>query len=112
MYPPALAEPLRRRGHDVAAVAERPELRALPDPDLFEAAQLERRAVVTENIGDFAAIASGYDQLGREHFGVVFIDPTKFPRGNRRTIGRMVRALDRMLGEHPGEGAASLRHWL
>lgn len=35
-----------------------------------------------------------------------------YPRGNTRTIGRMIAALDGLLGQHPDEAPASLRHWL
>src|SRR6476646_9414191 len=52
MYPASLAEQLRLRGHDVSAVTERPELRSLPDADVFAVAQQEGRAVMTENIAD------------------------------------------------------------
>jgi hypothetical protein len=48
---------------------------------------------VTENIGDFSAIADAADQRGQSHYGLVLVDPDKYPRGNRRTIGRMVRQL-------------------
>jgi predicted nuclease of predicted toxin-antitoxin system len=53
MCPAAVADQLRGRGHEVSAITERPELRSLPDADLFAVAQQERRAVVTENIADF-----------------------------------------------------------
>ena len=112
MCPAAIAEQLRRDGGEAVAVVERPELRTLPDPELFEAAQAERRAVVTENIGDFARIADAYDHAGRDHYGVVFLDPGKFPRGNRRTIGRMVKALGSLVAAHPEHRSTSLRHWL
>ncbi len=112
MYPPAIAAQLRRHGHDVDAVTERAELRALPDPDLFSVAHQERRAIVTENIVDFSGIADGHDARGEHHHGLVFVDPAKYPRGSRRTIGRTVTALARLLREQPGRQATSLRHWL
>lgn len=111
MYPGTIAAELRRRGHDVEAVTDRPDLRSLPDPDLFEAAQQERRAVVTENIADFSILADAADQANRPHYGLVLIDPAKHPRGERRTIGRLVGALDQMLNDHPEHAATSLRHW-
>jgi hypothetical protein len=111
MYPAVLAEQLRRRGSDVSAVAERPELRSLSDADVFAACQRERRALVTENIADFVPIADGADQRGETHFGLVLIDPVKDPRGRRRTIGRLVTSLDRILREHPRDRATSLRYW-
>lgn len=112
MYPPAIAEQLGLRGHDAAAVAARGELRALSDPDLFATAQDERRAIATENISDFTSIADAYDQRGQLHYGLVLVDPGKYPRGEKRTIGRMVTAIDSMLREHPGEEPTSLRSWL
>lgn len=64
MYPAALADQLRNRGHDVSAVTERREFRSLPDADLFAVAQQERRALVTENIADFIPIVVGADERG------------------------------------------------
>jgi predicted nuclease of predicted toxin-antitoxin system len=112
MYPPSIAEQLRSRGHDVEAVTERPQLRALADPELFAVAQRERRAVLTENIADFSALADDHDRRGDPHHGLVLADPGSYPRGRQRTIGRIVTTLERLLGEHPGDEAESLRHWL
>jgi hypothetical protein len=112
MYPAAIAEQLRGRGHDVDAVTARAELRSLPDTDLFAAAQHERRAIVTENIGDFSSIADAADQRRHTHHGLILVDPAKYPRGNRRTIGRLVTQLDRLLQDHPRDDATSLRHWV
>lgn len=112
MYPAAVADQLRTRGHDVSAVTERPELRSLPDGDVFPVAQTEQRAVVTENIGDFTAIVVDVDLRSVGHFGLVLIDPVKYPRGQRRTIGRLVTHLDRLLREHRSTEATSARFWL
>lgn len=112
MYPTAIAEQLRGRGHDIDAVTARAELRSLPDGDVFAVAQQERRAVVTENGGDFSSIADAADQRGLTHHGLVLVDPAKYPRGNRRTIGRLVTQLDRLLNDHPRGDATSSRHWL
>jgi hypothetical protein len=112
MYPTAIAEQLRRRGHPVDAVTERAELRGLPDADLFSTAWHERRAIVTENIVDFNGLADEHDARGTLHHGLVFVDPAKYPRGSRRTTGRMVTALERLLRENPAHKATSLRHWL
>lgn len=112
MYPHSIAEQLGGKGQDVHAVTARGELRALGDVELFARAQEERRAVVTENIADFCRIADEEDRCNRAHHGLVLVDPASYPRGESRTIGRMVRALDRLLGEHPGERADSRRDWL
>lgn len=112
MYPHTIAEQLRRHDHDVDAVTLRTELRALPDPEIFATAQQEMCAVVTENIADFSDIADGYDRRGHAHHGLVLVDPGKYQRGHPRTVGRLVRELDRLLREHPENEADSLRHWL
>jgi len=112
MYPPAIAEQLRGRGHDVDAVTARAELRALTDEGLFVVAQEERRAVVTENVADFCPIADRFDQRGKLHHGLIPVHPAKYPRGDPRTIGRMVTALEELLAKHHSEEATSLRHWL
>lgn len=112
MYPPAIAEQLRDRGHDVEAVTEHAELRALADTDIFALAQQEQRAVVTENIDDFSIIANGCDQRGQAHHGLVLVPAGSHPRGSPETIGRMITELDRLLGEHPETTPTSARHWL
>ncbi len=112
MYPPAIAEQLRRRGHDVDAAAARGELRMLADPDIFATAQREQRAVVTENVADFCVIADGHDRHGESHHGLVLVNPGRYSRGDPRTIGRMVTALEQLLDEHPETTPTSLRHWL
>lgn len=109
MYPPAIAEQLRARGHDVEAVTERSELRALPDEEIFAVAQDEHRAVVTENVVDFLPIADRREARGTPHHGLILVDPAKYRRGDASTIGRMVSTL---LGESTGEAPASARRWL
>jgi hypothetical protein len=112
MYPHTIAQQLRRRKHDVEAVTLRTELRALPDPEIFALAQREARALVSENIADFSNIADELDRRGKDHHGLVLIDPAKYRRGHPPTVGRIVTALDRLLRERPDERAQSLRHWL
>ena len=112
MYAPAVALQLRTRGHDVVAVADRTELRNRPDPEVFEAAQTERRAIVTENIRDYVPIAAGWDRHGRLHHGLVLVHRGRYPRGAAKTIGRLVTELDRLLNRHATDEPTSLRHWL
>jgi hypothetical protein len=112
MYPAAIADQLRRRGHDANAVTERVELRSLSDATIFSIAQEERRALVTENVVDFVPLADATEQRGKLHQGLVLVDPTKFPRGNPRTTGRIVRQLLKLLAEQPGDQPRSLRYWL
>lgn len=112
MYPHAIAAGLRRRGHDAVAVTERADLRTLADGDLFAFAQGERRAVVTENVDDFALLANSYDGRGTKHFGLILVPAGTYPRGSPRTIGRMVSTLDQLAGRFLGDDPTSLRHWL
>lgn len=112
MLQAVIAEQLRRRGHDVDAVTERSELRGLPDRELFALAQEECRAFATEDIEGFSRAASLADGRGQSHYGLILIEPGKYPRARPRTIGRLVKALDEFLRAHPGERATSLRHWL
>ena len=47
IWPPRIADQLRRRGHDVVAVAEYAELRGQPDTVIWAVAQEQGRTVVT-----------------------------------------------------------------
>jgi hypothetical protein len=112
MYPSSIAEGLRDRGHDAVAVTERVELHSLADADLFAAAQREQRAVVTENVRDFAPIANDYDGRRQAHHGLVLVYAGKHPRGDPRTVGAMVTALDALALRYTADEANSLREWL
>ena len=112
MYPATIAEQLRRHVHDASAVTERVELRSLADPAIFAIAQDERRAVVTENIVDFVPLADATERRGKTHCGLVLVDPVKFPRGNPRITGRIVRELLKLLAEQPSDQPRSVRFWL
>ncbi|HEX6780508.1 MAG TPA: DUF5615 family PIN-like protein [Solirubrobacterales bacterium] len=70
---------LRDRGHDVIAATDDPSLRGQSDPDLFEVAQQQGRALVTYNRVDFEPIIREYTQMDREHHGLVIVHPTRFP---------------------------------
>ena len=80
MWSPQIAHQLRTRGHDVLAVAERPELRGQPDGQVFDAAQAEARATVTENVPDFRSLAATALAQGRTHAGLIFTSDRSFPR--------------------------------
>lgn len=113
MYPYSIAEQLRGWGHDVVAVAERPGLRGAPDRDVFAVAQEEGRALVTDDIG-FRSIDSEHRVRGETHQGLILTSNRRFPRGQPRTVGRLVRALDRFLSDEATALAESpgFTHWL
>src|SRR5688572_14391027 len=80
MHSPAAAVQLRDRGHDVVAVKDVPGMAGLPDRELLAAATADLRAVVTENVADFAAIHRQMLAGGENHAGIVFTHPRRFPR--------------------------------
>ena len=104
-----IAEQLRTRGHDVAAVDEDPGLRGLSDTDLFAHAQRDERAVVTYNRDDFLAMDREYRDRGREHRGIVILHPRRFPQGSA-TIAALIAALAAFAGA--GAPYPSFVHWL
>lgn len=110
MHSKGIADGLR--GHDAVAVVERPELRNVSDPDVFAAAQGERRTVASENVPDFVPIANDHDARGQAHHGLVLVHQRRYPRGNPRTIGVMVTALDALASRYPADDATSMREWL
>jgi predicted nuclease of predicted toxin-antitoxin system len=109
-YPPRIAVELRRRGHDVVAAPERPELRGLPDEALFALMAAERRAILTEDAADFLPIVRAATVRGTDHFGVVLTSPRQFPR-TVRSIGRLVSALDALLTARPTDDALRGQSW-
>lgn len=90
-----VAERLRNRGYDVTAATDDPSLRGLSDPDLFEVAQQQGRALVTYNRVDFEPIIREYAETNREHHGLVIVHPTRFPS---REFARLVAAIENLLG--------------
>lgn len=90
-----VAERLRNRGHDVAAATDDPALRGLRDPDLFEVAQQQGRALVTYNRVDFEPIIRESAHLNRDHHGLVLVHPTRFPSWE---FARLAAALEGLLG--------------
>jgi predicted nuclease of predicted toxin-antitoxin system len=108
MYPVALAEQLRARGHDVVSDhdPDYQHLEGVPDAEVFAAAIAAERALLTENVADFRRLES--DALGRDAPcpRLFFTTNRQFPRGQAATLGRLVRALDAALAE-PREGSAS-----
>lgn len=104
MHAVAAAEALRARDVDAVAVAERADLRSLPDPDVLAAGAVEARAVVTENVRDFAPLASGWASRGRAHAGIVFTHPRRFARSVAAYPGSLVAALAAFAEDPPVDG--------
>lgn len=102
MHSPRVAAALRRRGHDVVAVAADPDLRGVDDADLLEVAATDGRVLVTENVGDLTAIAAAWKAAGRPHPGILLLTSRRrFPAAD---IAGLVGALEHVLAD----GGASL----
>ncbi len=100
MYPPALAEMLWDKGHDVLAVAASDELTGADDTTVLDAAAADSRCLVTENVRDFAVLARH-----TTHAGLLFANPRRWPR-TPDGIPRLAAVLHDMIsnGNLPGEG--------
>ena len=97
MWSPAVAQQLRARGFDALSAAEEEHLRSLRDEDLLALSSEAGRAIVTENANDFQALAARELRAGRSHAGLVFTSRTAFYRGNPRSVGRLVVALQALI---------------
>lgn len=112
MYSPQIARALRDLGHDVVAVKERPELAGMSDRELLSMVSTEGRALLTENVADFAPLIRSAVAAGESHLGVIFSSQASMPR-SRQTIGRFVQAIDVLMKRFPGDAELADRvEWL
>jgi hypothetical protein len=114
MFPASIALQLREKsGHDVVAVQEDQGLCGQADEEVFAAAQLAERAIVTENVRDLRRLAREWEAAGRVHHGLVYTTNRKYPRHRPQTAGRLVRALSALLDAAPeAPPASNLEIWL
>lgn len=111
MHSPAVAAALSTEGHQVVAVAAVAGLRGVADEELLAHAAAEGFVVVTENVVDFAGIATQWLTEGRTHADLVFTNPKRFDRATRAYPGNLVVALREMLNEPPDLGSSGI-WWL
>lgn len=102
MCSPAVAEQLRRRGHEAIAALERDDLRGLSDEALLELARREARVLVTFDVGDLSQLDLHLRAEARDHQGVILVSPRRFA-ASAAGIGELVRALEAVLEAHPGD---------
>lgn len=102
-YSPAIARQLRDLGHDVIAAVEAGWERQ-DDASLLELCAEQQRALLTNNVADFVALARRWSTGGLEHLGLVFTSDVSMPR-SRHTIGRYVDALNQLLDRYPDDDA-------
>jgi Domain of unknown function (DUF5615) len=104
-----IARELRRRGHDVEAVTERPDLLRAPDERLMEVAMQEDRAVITNNLRHFRPIAAQRLAQGKQHAGLILL-PWSRAR-NRAATGALADAIEAVMRANP-EGIAGAERWI
>jgi hypothetical protein len=110
-YSHQIAAGLREQDHDVVAVVE-VGWEAEDDEALLALCSNAGRALLTNNVADFAVISRRWAVEGRSHHGLVFTSDTSLPR-TRSTIGRYVELLDDLMQQHPGDdGLVDRVHWL
>lgn len=110
MFSPTIAGALRDLGHDVVAVAERGELRAMDDEEVFSWAISQGRWLVTENVKDFRPILQRALQAGTVTTGIVYTSNRSFPR-SRKNPGPLIQALHAWILNEPPE-APLTEDWL
>ncbi|MBA3421463.1 MAG: DUF5615 family PIN-like protein [Thermoleophilaceae bacterium] len=101
-YSPDIAAHLRAEGYDVTSVHDL-GLVGIADRPLLEAAAGAQRALVTNNVRDFAPLAGAWAAEGRDHNGLIFTSDRRLPRA-RNTIGLFVDALKVLLDAEPSAG--------
>lgn len=102
MYSTAVAIELRARGHDAISVREAgAALAGAPDDEVLKAAETEGRCLVTENVRDYRPLETALLAEGHHHHGIIYTTDRQFPRGDPRTLGLVVRALDALLNDSP-----------
>jgi len=83
MFSPAIAAALRDLGHDVAAIAEQPALRAMTDEEVFARAAAQGQWLLTENVKDFQPILQQARQAVTPTAGLLFTSSRTFPRSRK-----------------------------
>ncbi|MGR6965292.1 DUF5615 family PIN-like protein [Geodermatophilus sp. URMC 61] len=102
VYPRRLAEQLRAEGHDVVAVVELPDLVGREDAEVARLAREHGRAVVTENVVDYAPLDVD------EHAGLLLVNARRWPR-TPSGLPRLLTALRFWLDTRTGGGDSSER---
>ena len=109
-YSREIAQQLRERGHDVTAVKE--DVKGLDDERLLSLACDQGRALLTNNVSDFALLIREWTSRGESPAGAIYTSDESMPR-SPNTIGLYVERLSRLLEEHPKGGSFRDRvEWL
>ena len=108
-YSSRIAVSLRDLRHDVLRSLNE-GWEAETDEDVLALCLGEQRALLTNNVADFAVIVGRWALEGRSHAGLVFTSDKSMPRSSE-WIGQYVRALDDLLRSLPREDASTDQIW-
>lgn len=95
-----IGEPLRGDGHDVLALAEATDHRALPDDQVIELTADENRILVTCDGPDFTVLARAWAEEERIHAGIVIVWSL-----SNNEFGPIVAGLRQLLDRLPQQDA-------
>lgn len=104
MHAPSIAQALTEDSWDVIAVAAEVELRGMSDEEVLAHAAAAGRALVTENVVDYAPLTEQWTGEGRTHAGLIFTNPRRFNRATMAYPGNLITALRRFLSKPPIDG--------
>lgn len=103
-YTPEIADQLSSQGYNATAVSGDTALEGLDDEALLRIAADQGRALVTNNVRDFAPLATDWAARGDDHAGLIFTSDKSLPR-SRDSIGAYVERLRELLDGHPADDA-------
>ena len=104
-FSPEIARQLRALGHDVLAVKENDQLIGRADRVHFAAMPEQRRAIVTQDLGDFRPLLTEAMRAGTKTYGLICV-PARVSL-SRSSIGQLVRSLDELLRQHPNDDSVA-----
>jgi hypothetical protein len=99
MFALTLSRRLVYLGLDCRSIADPPNLQALSDEAIAEAALSEERVLVTDNAFDFELIRRRRLEAGQPMPGLIYASDDRFPR-NKRFMAHLAEALFRAASEH------------
>ena len=110
MFSPVIAAALRDLGDEVLAVAERGELRAMTDDEVFAWATGRGWWLLTENVKDYRPVLLRALQSETPCIGILYTSNRTFPR-SRKNPAPLVEAIHASLRTGPPE-APLTEDWL
>lgn len=110
MFSPTVAAALRDMGHEVIAIAEHGEMRAMTDEEVFAWAASQGRWLLTENVKDFRPLMLRALQAGSTVAGILYATSRAFPR-SRKNPRPLIQAIHAWLLSGPPEAPLS-EDWL